>query len=406
MKQWFLLLLLLLLLCHCATIEKKENASKSAGTKISVVPQKRFLKRKVAIARFSNETQYGRSFFSSKKNKNSRKQTVDILSSKLAATGKFLLVERSDIDKIIDEAILRLQKNTAESFQEDKNHKNEKNSDNEDVKILSGGKFIDKNKLSENNHEESEKDKKKRGKGKEKYKDNNLLEPEFFYKGLVISPYMKNLFSVITEDFRSRILVDYLIFGSVSEFGRKTTGEVGIFTRTKRQTANAAVNIRLVDAYTGEITYSEEAESEAFSEVSSIMGIGGRAGSDSSINDKAISSAISKLVENIVAHLLNEQWQAYILGHKDGVYIMSGGKSQGVRKGDVFGVYIRGKKVKNPQTDMFIELPGKLTGKIKVESLAGAGINNEVSLCSGIGGNIPVDNFSDLYIRELDKENN
>ena len=62
------------------------------------------LKRKVAIGRFSNETQYGKGLFYDKENDPMRKQALDILSSKLAASGKFILLERDDLDILVEEA--------------------------------------------------------------------------------------------------------------------------------------------------------------------------------------------------------------------------------------------------------------------------------------------------------------
>ena len=49
------------------------------------------IKRKVAIGRFSNETQYAKGIFYDKENDPMGKQALDILSAKLAASGKFLL---------------------------------------------------------------------------------------------------------------------------------------------------------------------------------------------------------------------------------------------------------------------------------------------------------------------------
>ena len=49
------------------------------------------LKRKVAIARFSNETQYAKGVFYDKANDPVGKQALDILSTKLASTNKFIL---------------------------------------------------------------------------------------------------------------------------------------------------------------------------------------------------------------------------------------------------------------------------------------------------------------------------
>ena len=62
------------------------------------------LKRKVAIGRFSNETQYGKGIFYDRENDPMRKQAMDILSSKLAASGKFILLERDDLDVLVKES--------------------------------------------------------------------------------------------------------------------------------------------------------------------------------------------------------------------------------------------------------------------------------------------------------------
>ena len=47
----------------------------------------RTIKRKVAIGRFSNETQYAKGLFYDKENDPMGKQALDILSSKLASSG-------------------------------------------------------------------------------------------------------------------------------------------------------------------------------------------------------------------------------------------------------------------------------------------------------------------------------
>ncbi len=120
------------------------------------------------IAReYYNETKYGQSFFVDDNNDRIGKQAVDILSSKLLETDKFILLERVDLDKIAKE-------------------------------------------LNMENY----------------------------------AP-LKNM-------------ADYVIVGSVTEFGRKDQGKVGVFSRTKRQIASAKVHVRLVEVRTGQIIYSEE----------------------------------------------------------------------------------------------------------------------------------------------------
>ncbi|MCD8237409.1 MAG: CsgG/HfaB family protein [Prevotellaceae bacterium] len=61
------------------------------------------LKRKVAIGCFSNETQYAKGLFYDKENDPMGKQALDILSAKLAASGKFMLLERSDLASLLEE---------------------------------------------------------------------------------------------------------------------------------------------------------------------------------------------------------------------------------------------------------------------------------------------------------------
>ena len=138
------------------------------------------------------------------------------------------------------------------------------------------------------------------------------------------------------------IAADYLILGSISGFGRNTTGEVGVFSRTKKQTAFAKVNIRLVDVSTGQMIYSEEGSGEAFSEVGTVLGAGSRAGYDSSLNDKVISVAISKLVNNIIENLTEKPWRSYILNIQNDNIVIAGGKTQGINIGDTFNVFKKG----------------------------------------------------------------
>ena len=80
------------------------------------------------------------------------------------------------------------------------------------------------------------------------------------------------------------------------------------------------------------------------------MGIGGQAGFDATLSDKAISAAISQLVENIINRCTDKPWKSYILSVEDGSYIISGGASQGLAVGDTFNVYLKGQVVQNPQT--------------------------------------------------------
>ena len=266
----------------------------------------RTIKRKVAIGRFSNETQYAKGLFYDKENDPMRKQALDILSSKLAASGKFILLEREDLDILVSEA----------------------------------------------------------GEG------------------------------------MNKIGADYIILGSITEFGRKTEGEQRVFSSTKTQTVEAAVSIRLVEASTGLIIYSDEAKGYAETSSKQTMGIGGTAGYDATLSDKAISAALSQLVENIINKCMDKPWKSYILSVEDGTYIISGGASQGLVAGDKFNVYKKGKVVKNPQTGMDVELPGTKLGEITILTSFGDTPETELSFCTYEGEILDVENLMNYYIMD------
>lgn len=72
---------------------KQQEAQKDIN---SIVDSKRF-KRKIAVGRFTNETQYGRAFFHDEDLDPLGKQTSDILVSKLIETDGFIALERQDL---------------------------------------------------------------------------------------------------------------------------------------------------------------------------------------------------------------------------------------------------------------------------------------------------------------------
>lgn len=200
---------------------------------------------------------------------------------------------------------------------------------------------------------------------------------------------------------------DFIILGSITEFGRKETSDVGVFSRVKKQEVFAKVHIRIVDVSTGQIIYSEEGKGTAFSEAGTVMGVGGKAGYNAQLNDKAIDAAISDLTSNIIENMLDKPWRGYILGFEDGSLITSGGKSQNIKIGDRFDVYKKGKQVKNPQTNMMMILPGKKVAQIEILTTLGDTPDTEVSLAEITSGDInsyiKSKDFTKLYIQMGDK---
>ena len=301
---------ILLFICISGAVYAQRKVVEVETEPTSQSETARMLKRKVAIGRFSNETQYAKGLFYDKENDPMGKQALDILSTRLAASGKFILLERNDISQLLDEA-----SSTENGFQ--------------------------------------------------------------------------------------KIGADYMIIGSITQYGRKNLGDAKVFSTTKTQIVEAAVSIRLVDVSTGLIIYSDEAKGEAELKTKTTMGIGGRADFDATLSDKAISAAISKLVENIINKCTNKPWRSYFLTYDSDAVIVSGGASQGISVGDVFAVKLKGKTVKNPQTGINIELPGKQVGKVEVLSVAGDTPETEYSIVSFKEGEIDGTQLRNYYIEEI-----
>ena len=297
MKNWILLAMMLVFGMNAYSQRKTEIVE---TVNVPVADDGLVLKRKVAIGRFSNETQYAKGIFYDKENDPMGKQALDILSSKLAASGKFLLLERSDLATLLEEC----QKNGAGA---------------------------------------------------------------------------------------ATIGADYMIIGSITEFGRKDTGKSKVFASEKTQMVEAAVSIRLVDVSTGLIIYSDEGKGSAELTTKTTMGLGGKASYDATLSDKAISEAIGQLVENIINKCTDSPWKTYFLSCDGDATLIAGGKSQGLKEGMVFDVKTQGKKVKNPQTGIMITLPGKSVGTAKIISC---------------GGDTPETEYSFVEVSSSEKINN
>lgn len=266
------------------------------------------LKKKIAIARFTNETRSASAFLLDEKNDRVGKQAADILSSRLAATGKFLMFERQD---------------------------------------------------------------------------KNYVDVETALKGIK----------------ESGVSVDYIIVGSVSEFGRSTESDTGMFQRAKTQRAYAKVNVRLIETSTGRIVSSVEGKGEATTSTKNTFGSGSSAAYDQSLTDKALSSAISQMITNISTEMTTSPWRSYILSNDGGSYIIAGGDAQGLKAGMDLGVFKKGKLVKNPQTGATIELPSKEIATLNIDMTHGDDEWNQISFTSLVNGSINGD-LTQYYVGE------
>ena len=291
----------------CATqappIAQKEAAPSIATQKaaqqaaIAQAPAVPTLKRKIALGRITNETNYGRSLLRDQHGDPLGKQVTDLLSKALTESGAYLVFERPDITRLQAESKLT------------------------DTKL-------------------------------------NLVG------------------------------VDALLIGSLTEFGRKTVGETGFASSSKRQVAFAKIDLRVVDTNTGHVFFAASGAGEASTETASTFGFGSQAAYDGTLNDTAIRQAVSEAVNRLSTEMNARPWQTYILKAEGTQVFIGGGKAQGIKPGMVFSVQTQGERIKSPQTGTEITLPGRLIAKLRVDANFGDTELNEGSVTSVVSGSL------------------
>ncbi len=317
----FPIFLSLLLCAGCASYDKREivktqptapNPSAQAPVNLSPSTSSasaRILKRRVAVARFTNEAKVSSSsLFGEAYNRDPNfdrlgKQAADMLTTELTRSGKFVVLERIDLSK---------------------------------------------------------------------------LEAESELMGLTQDQFKQSL-----------VGVDALIFGSVAEYGRKDVGEVQVFSRSRQQIAHAKVNARLVDPRTGHAFFSDDGAGDATLEQSTILGLGDRATFDSTLGDKALSTAVVNLMDKLINKLSDKPWTTSVLTVEGGNVVISGGSRQGLRAGDRLKVMVPGKVIKSPQTGFNVQLPPTKVGELEVLSFFGESDVSEGSICKVLSGPTP-----------------
>lgn len=194
--------------------------------------------------------------------------------------------------------------------------------------------------------------------------------------------------------------VDVLVLGSITAFGRSTTGKSGFLSATKLQLARAKVDIRLADVRTGHVFFSTSGTGQATMESGAVAGFGSRADYDATLNDKALAAAISETVNQLVTKLAARPWRTDVLKVEGNRVFISGGERQGLKVGDELAIVLEGEHVRSGQSGMVITLPGQEIGRIRIVSLFGDNETDQGSVAQIIRGSIPREQEARIFVRE------
>ena len=104
---------------------------------------------------------------------------------------------------------------------------------------------------------------------------------------------------------------DFAITGDVTEFGRKETGDrqlFGILGSGKVQVAYSKVTLNVVNVTTSEVIFTAQGGGEYRMSNREVLGFGGTAGYDATLNGKVLDLAIREAVDRLVEGYEQGRW--------------------------------------------------------------------------------------------------
>lgn len=103
----------------------------------------------------------------------------------------------------------------------------------------------------------------------------------------------------------------FVVTGDITEFGRKEVGDrqlFGILGRGKTQVAYAKVTLNVVNSLSSEIVFSVQGAGEYELSNREVLGFGGTASYDATLNGKVLDLAMREAINNLVAGKDAGQW--------------------------------------------------------------------------------------------------
>lgn len=99
---------------------------------------------------------------------------------------------------------------------------------------------------------------------------------------------------------------EYLIIGSISNFGVKEEGKDLLITQTKVQKVDVEVDLKVIEVNTGVIVYAAYGRGYAEHKVKNILGLGESSSYDESLAGDALRNGLSLAVVDIIDYFMME----------------------------------------------------------------------------------------------------
>jgi len=166
--------------------------------------------------------------------------------------------------------------------------------------------------------------------------------------------------------------VNAIVTGVVSQFGVKQKSATYLVRASKTQTAEATVDVRVIDATTGQIIFAESGTGVHESSSTQVLGIGGKTGYDETMEGKAFRAAVSKFIDNLIQKMSMIEWSGKVAAVDGREITVNAGKKTGLAAGDRLAVFGEGREVIDPDTKMPLgRRPGPKKGEIEIVDFFG-----------------------------------
>ncbi|MFH1825563.1 MAG: CsgG/HfaB family protein [Candidatus Firestonebacteria bacterium] len=164
-----------------------------------------------------------------------------------------------------------------------------------------------------------------------------------------------------------RILgLNALITGCVSQFGVNTESSHALIAQSKRQIAEATVDIRIIDATNGRVLYVDSGSGKAEKSTGTFLGMGSSSGYDERIEGDALRASIVKVIENIIYQINKTPFTCRVADLESEKLYLDAGKESGLQTGMNLTVYKLGREITSPTTGLVIGRVEEKCGVIQI----------------------------------------
>lgn len=186
--------------------------------------------------------------------------------------------------------------------------------------------------------------------------------------------------------------VKYIITGAVTEYGQSRSGGGGGGVRVGKKGYHAAVDIRILDAETGEIVFADSASDSKTSMNIKIFGFGGGEKFNEKHASEVMRGAINKLSQKIsdanleshTAAKAKPRGKAKVADVDGKIVTLNQGANAGYKVGQILKISRKSKVIKDPDTGKVIRVKYKTVGKIKLTDVGKSYAEGKVTSGKGI----------------------